>query len=122
MLTEAGDGAGTGACPQGVRSVVPSDPRSWALMTEQGHPGLQGPAIQSRRHSCDASNQGVCVFVVGQTAGREPGRGGALCGLGHLAEEELSWGQAAAGTCPSNINKIKKKRSVTFPSLPSECE
>lgn len=61
---------------------MPSDPRSWALMTEQGHPGLQGPAIQSRRHSCDASNQGVCVFVLGQTAGREPGRGGCLVRLG----------------------------------------
>ena len=42
---------------------------------------------------------------------------GALCSLGHLAEEELSWGQAAAGTCHSNINKVKKKHSVTI-SLP----
>lgn len=58
----------------------------------------------------------VCLSWVRQQGG-SPVVEGALCGLGHLTEEELSWGQAAAGTCPSNINKIKKKRSVTI-SLP----
>lgn len=45
----------------------------------------------------------------------------ALCSLGHVVEEELSWGQAAVGICHSNVNKNKEEHSVNI-SLLSGCD
>lgn len=44
-----------------------------------------------------------------------------LCSLGHVVEDELSWGQAAVGSCHSNVKKNKEKRSLNI-SLLSGCD
>ena len=96
-------------CLQSIRMRV-------QLGSADGARAPRTPQFKADVTLCEESNSGVCA-----RPGSDSRAGVWLWNVSCAAWDMLSWGQAAVGTCHSNVNKNKEEHSVNI-TLLSGCD